>query len=85
MSFDKLMQPAQRNLCCCCKDQSLPSPRSRGNPIPIRGFHLENKLRERLGTKIQLRYRAGKGALDIRFYSDDELERIMQILGVSAD
>ncbi len=47
--------------------------------------NLENKLRERLGTKVQLRYRAGKGALDIRFYSDNELERIMQILGVSVD
>jgi len=60
-----------------------------GSSAPvIRDVHvtnLENKLRERLGTKVQLRYRAGKGALDIRFYSDDELERIMQILGVSVD
>jgi len=44
--------------------------------------NLENRLRERFGTKVQLRYRAGKGALDIRFYSDDELERILQIMGV---
>ena len=44
--------------------------------------NLESKLRERFGTKVQLRYRAGKGALDIRFYSDDELERILQIMGV---
>jgi len=58
-----------------------------GTPV-IRDLHVanvENKLRERLGTKVQLRYRAGKGALDIRFYSDDELERILQILGVSVD
>ena len=46
---------------------------------------LENKLRERFGTKVQLRYRAGKGALDIRFFSDDDLERILQIVGVKAD
>ena len=44
--------------------------------------NLESKLRERFGTRVQLRYRAGKGALDIRFYSDDELERILQIMGV---
>ena len=60
-----------------------------GAAVPVmRDVHvtnLENKLRERLGTKVQLRYRAGKGALDIRFYSDNELERIMQILGVSVD
>src|SRR5262245_33210290 len=55
---------------------------------PLRDAHvssLENKLRERLGTKVQLRYREGKGALDIRFFSDDELERILQILGVKME
>ena len=44
--------------------------------------NLESKLRERLGTKVHLRYRAGKGALDIRFFSDDELERILLLLGI---
>jgi ParB family chromosome partitioning protein len=46
---------------------------------------LENKLRERLGTKIHLRYARGKGALEIAFFSDDDLERILHLLGVSAD
>jgi ParB family chromosome partitioning protein len=46
---------------------------------------LENKLRERFGTKVQLRYRQGKGSLDIRFFSDDDLERVLKIIGVSAD
>lgn len=45
--------------------------------------HLENQLRERLGTKVQLRYAQGKGALEITFFSDAELERILQILGVT--
>jgi ParB family transcriptional regulator, chromosome partitioning protein len=43
---------------------------------------LENRLRERLGTKVQLRYDMGKGAVEISFYSDQELERILQIIGV---
>ena len=47
--------------------------------------NLENKLRERLGTKVHLRYAQGKGALEISFFSDDDLERVMQILGVNAD
>ena len=47
--------------------------------------NLETKLRERLGTKVTLRYRKGKGALDIKFFSDDELERVLEILGVSAE
>ena len=43
---------------------------------------MEDKLRERFGTKIHLRYAQGKGALQISFFSDAELERILQILGV---
>lgn len=46
---------------------------------------LENRLRERLGTKVQLRYYKGKGALEIAFYSDAELERVLQILGVGPE
>ncbi len=52
---------------------------------PARDTHvasLENRLRERLGTKVHLRYAQGKGALEIIFFSDAELERILQILGV---
>ena len=46
---------------------------------------LENRMRERLGTKVHLRYSQGKGALEISFFSDDELERILQILGINPD
>jgi ParB family transcriptional regulator, chromosome partitioning protein len=46
---------------------------------------LEDRLRERLGTKVHLRYSQGKGALEVAFFSDEDLERILQILGISAD
>jgi len=46
---------------------------------------LENRIRERVGTKVNLRYANGKGSVDITFFSDDDLERILQILGVKAD
>jgi ParB family chromosome partitioning protein len=46
---------------------------------------LENQLRERLGTKVHLRYAHGRGALEVAFFSDAELERILQVLGVSPD
>jgi ParB family transcriptional regulator, chromosome partitioning protein len=52
---------------------------------PARDAHvasLENQLRERLGTKVHLRYAHGRGALEVAFFSDAELERILQILGV---
>jgi len=46
---------------------------------------LENQLRERLGTKVHLRYAHGRGALEVAFFSDAELERILQVLGVTPD
>src|ERR1017187_10352411 len=46
---------------------------------------LEDRLRERLGTKIHLRYAQGKGSLEISFFSDDELERVLQLLGINPD
>ena len=60
-----------------------------GKPVPAAPLshdahlsRLQDQLRERLGTKIHLRYSNGKGALEIFFFSDDELQRILQILGV---
>jgi ParB family chromosome partitioning protein len=55
----------------------------RGTPTKARDPHvedLEEKLRERLGTKVKIDYRKGKGVIKIEFYSDDELERILEIV-----
>jgi ParB family chromosome partitioning protein len=46
---------------------------------------LENRIRERVGTKVNLRYAKGKGSVQIAFFSDDELERILNLLGVKAE
>lgn len=59
---------------------SLPS-----SPADANVTRLEDRLRERLGTKVQLRYHKGKGALEIAFFSDAELERVLQILGISSE
>jgi ParB family chromosome partitioning protein len=57
------------------------SPQSRDTHVAS----LESQLRERLGTKVQLRYAQGKGAVEISFFSDAELERILQILGLQLE
>lgn len=46
---------------------------------------LENRLRERFGTKVAVRYRQGKGSLELKFFSDEELERILEIIGVKME
>lgn len=69
------------------KDPSTPPP-SRPDGTPTRDPHvadLENRLRERFATKVGLRYRAGRGSIEIRFSTDDELQRILELTGVSVD
>jgi len=46
---------------------------------------LEAKLREVFATKVQLHYAQGKGSVEISFFSEEELERILQILGVRSE
>jgi ParB family transcriptional regulator, chromosome partitioning protein len=46
---------------------------------------IQDRIRERVGTKVQLRYRQGKGSIQIQFFSDDDLERVLDLLGVSAE
>jgi ParB family chromosome partitioning protein len=44
---------------------------------------LENRLRDRFATKVSLSYKSGKGSLEIRFHSDDELHRILELVGLA--
>jgi hypothetical protein len=46
---------------------------------------LEHRLKQQLGTRVALRYREGKGAIEVRFFSDAELERLLQIMGVKLE
>ena len=46
---------------------------------------LEGKLREHFGTKVHLQYQQGKGHVQVRFYSDEDLERILGLMGVDTE
>src|SRR5437588_265035 len=46
---------------------------------------LEHRLQERFGTRVDLRYRRGKGALQIHFYNDADLQRVLEIIGMRLD
>lgn len=66
-----------------------PETGSTRNSAPVvRDAHiadLETRLQERFGAKVQLRYRQGKGALEIRFFNDDDLSRVLEIVGIKLD
>ena len=54
-------------------------------PVDSNIARLEEKMRHKFGTKVHLKYAHGKGAVEITFFSDDELQRVLEILNISAD
>ena len=66
------------------KQETVVHPVTR-NEKDVHVAHMEQRLVEKFNTKVRLKYVEGKGSLEIRFFSDDELERILSDLGVSAD
>jgi ParB family transcriptional regulator, chromosome partitioning protein len=42
---------------------------------------LADNLSQRFGTKVQIKRRGKRGKLEIEFYSDDDLNRLLEILG----
>lgn len=56
-------------------------------PLP-RDVHivdLEERLQQRFGSRVQLRYRKGKGSVTIQFFSDEDLSRLLEIFSVKVD
>jgi ParB family chromosome partitioning protein len=53
--------------------------------LDVHAAALQNQLQERFGTKVRLQYRQGKGTLQVHFFSDDDLDRVLKICGVSVD
>jgi len=49
----------------------------RADPEIVR---IQEELQRCLGTKVSIGYRAGKGKIEIEYYSDDEFERIVEFL-----
>ncbi|MDC0325395.1 ParB/RepB/Spo0J family partition protein [bacterium] len=67
------------------KQLSTTHPITRNNEKDVHVAHMEQRLVEKFNTKVRLKYQEGKGALEIRFFSDEELESLLSNLGVSAD
>lgn len=52
----------------------------KANPEIVR---LQDELQRSLGTKVTIGYSKGRGKIEIEYYSDEELERILEHLGVN--
>ena len=60
------------------------SPKASAGP-DVHVADLQNRLQQKFGTKVFVRYRKGKGAVEIRFFNDDDLDRILEIVGVKPE
>lgn len=56
-----------------------PTPMAK-TQLPAHLKDLEDRLRNRLGTKVSLRTRGKRGTLVIHFYSDEELDSLVQLI-----
>lgn len=64
------------------------APVKKNSSGPLQDAHvasLRDKLQERFGTKVSVRYQKGQGAIEIKFFSDADLERILSVAGVPPD
>lgn len=58
---------------------------SRETKAPNKDIHTEateSQLREYFGTQVQIRKAKNKGKIEIEFYSEDDLHRILEILNI---
>ena len=60
------------------------------NPAPEKQLdavmhRLQNKLRERLATQVSIHHGDKKGKIEIEYYGSDDLTRLLELLGVSAE
>ena len=63
-------------------------PRRQPKHTPTKSPYLrdiEDRARERLGSKVTIDSERGRGKLIIHFYSDDDLQRVLDVLGISDD
>lgn len=66
--------------------EAAPSPTAAPRPPPDAHLEaLEARLRGHFGTRATVIYRQGRGAVQLEFYSDDDLWRILELLGLAEE
>ena len=64
-----------------CKKMVKQPRQKRTQPQPALPAEVELALAEALGTEIKVKYKEGKGTLQVHFYSDEQLQDFANLLG----
>jgi ParB family chromosome partitioning protein len=59
------------------------SARDRDVDVHLRS--ISNKLREHLATHVAIHHGARKGRIEIEYYGDDDLQRLLDLIGLKTD
>src|SRR4029453_15651396 len=62
-------------------------PRRAGAQIPVTSAaiaDLQDKLRQHLGTNVAIHHGPKRGRIEIEYYGDDDLERVLNIIGLNS-
>jgi ParB family chromosome partitioning protein len=64
-------------------DESKPRAAASTPGVPDAHFRaLQNKLRDRFATHVTIHHGAKKGRIELEYYGDDDLQRLLDLLGV---
>jgi ParB family transcriptional regulator, chromosome partitioning protein len=66
-------------------EEAKPGPGPPPTPADVHIHALEERLRRRFGTKVTVGYRRGRGTVSMEFYSDDDLCRVLELMGVGRE
>lgn len=59
------------------------SPKARVRDANL--LRIEERIRQRFRTKVSLKYNRGKGSVEMQFFTDEDFERLIELLGITAD
>lgn len=64
--------------------KSTPAGEPRHDPDAAAVREFETRLQQKLGAPVKIRRRGQRGRVEVTFFSDQELERILEAMGVSS-
>ncbi len=76
-------QLARRGLIKTGKPGSRPVPAQNSTDHAV--AQIENRLRDKLATHVVIHHHDKRGRIEIQYYGNDDLERILSLLGVSSN
>jgi ParB family chromosome partitioning protein len=65
------------------KSKSASSKRPANSELSAALNEVQERLRERLATQVQIKHGTSKGKIEIEYYGNDDLDRLLELMGVA--